>query len=204
MFPIKANQARRSIDEIHQKIVGNRTMLQRQSTITKSLRVAHPKINVPESIFGDASKIFTASEFEFDDTVINSKAYLRALAVARFKSSSSKPSIQADLKVEKSNGIALVKLNKPDKLNAVDEGLFGDLDRIWQQLAQDEEVNVIVLTGEGRAFSAGGDVKGMAARAGTGGPWAPGHQHTATKSAYNQAILVGPRRADRQDAGSGA
>lgn len=78
-------------------------MLQRQSTITKSLRVAHPKINVPESIFGDASKIFTASEFEFDDTVINSKAYLRALAVARFKSSSSKPSIQADLKVEKSN-----------------------------------------------------------------------------------------------------
>ena len=88
-------------------------MLERQSTITKSLRAAHPKINIPESIFGDSnyapsiygetSTIFTAAEFEFDDTIINSKAYRRALAVARFKSSSSEPSIQADLKAEKSN-----------------------------------------------------------------------------------------------------
>jgi len=88
-------------------------MLQRQSMITKSLRAAHSEINIPESIFGDSnyapsiygetSTIFTAAEFEFDDTIINSKAYRRALAVARFKSSSSEPSIQADLKAEKSN-----------------------------------------------------------------------------------------------------
>jgi hypothetical protein len=88
-------------------------MLQRQSTITKSLRAAHPKINIPESIFGDSkyapsiygetSTIFTAAEFEFDDTIIKSKAYRRALAEVRLKSSSSKPSIQADMKTENSN-----------------------------------------------------------------------------------------------------
>jgi hypothetical protein len=53
-------------------------MLQRQLTITKSLRAAHPKINVPESIcgdskhapsiYGDTLTIFTAAEFGFDDT----------------------------------------------------------------------------------------------------------------------------------------
>jgi hypothetical protein len=88
-------------------------MLQRQSTVTKSLRAAHSEINIPESILGDSnyapsiygetSTIFTAAEFEFDDTIINSKAYRQASAVARFKSSSSEPSIQADLKAEKSN-----------------------------------------------------------------------------------------------------
>ncbi len=88
-------------------------MPQKQSTITKSLRAAHPNINVPESIFGDskhapciygdASTIFAAAEFEFDDTVINSKAYRRALAVARFKSSSGKLDLQADPKAAKSN-----------------------------------------------------------------------------------------------------
>jgi hypothetical protein len=55
-------------------------MLQRQSTIIQSLRAAHPKINVPESIsgdpknalsiYGDASTIFTAAEFDFDDTIV--------------------------------------------------------------------------------------------------------------------------------------
>lgn len=68
------------------------------------------------------------------------------------------------LAVEKKDGIATVTMNRPDTLNAVDPILHQDLERIWPALSEDEEVNVIVLTGAGKAFSAGGDIKGMIAR----------------------------------------
>jgi enoyl-CoA hydratase len=72
------------------------------------------------------------------------------------------------LKVEKDAlGVATVTMNDPDKLNAIGPENHKELEYIWVDLARDEEIKVIVLTGAGRAFSAGGDVKKMAARAGT-------------------------------------
>jgi enoyl-CoA hydratase len=78
------------------------------------------------------------------------------------------------LKVEKADKLATVTLNRPDALNAVNSELHHELERIWIDLAEDTEVNAILLTGEGRAFSAGGDVKNMANRWGTdeGKKWA--------------------------------
>src|SRR5712692_5722598 len=72
------------------------------------------------------------------------------------------------IKVEMDDGLANVTLNRPDSLNAVNAGLHSELERIWLDLAEDQDVNAIVLTGAGRAFCAGGDVKGMASGSFTG------------------------------------
>lgn len=73
------------------------------------------------------------------------------------------------IKVEKADKLATVTLNRPDSLNAVNPQLHHELERIWVDLAEDAEVNAILLTGAGKAFCAGGDVKGMASRSGGGG-----------------------------------
>lgn len=71
------------------------------------------------------------------------------------------------IKVEKQGRLAIVTLNRPDHRNALHMDAHAELERIWGDLAQDEEVYAIVLTGAGRSFSAGGDIKSMVARAGT-------------------------------------
>lgn len=64
-------------------------------------------------------------------------------------------------------GIGLVTMNNPEKLNSIGPEEHREMEEIWVDLARDESIKVIVLTGAGRAFSAGGDVKRMAQRAGT-------------------------------------
>src|SRR5713101_1383469 len=70
------------------------------------------------------------------------------------------------IKVEKADKQATVTLNRPDSLNAVNPQLHHELERIWVDLSEDSDVNAILLTGAGKAFCAGGDVKGMASRSG--------------------------------------
>jgi enoyl-CoA hydratase/carnithine racemase len=70
------------------------------------------------------------------------------------------------IKVEKEGKMATLTLNRPDSLNAVNPQLHRELEEIWVDVAQDTDINAILLTGAGRAFCAGGDVKGMASRAG--------------------------------------
>lgn len=65
------------------------------------------------------------------------------------------------------DGVAIVTMTDPDKLNAVGPHNHWQVEDIWLKLARDESVKVIVLTGAGRAFCAGGDVKLMADRAQT-------------------------------------
>jgi enoyl-CoA hydratase len=72
------------------------------------------------------------------------------------------------IRIEVDDRLATVTLNRPDSLNAVNPGLHRELERVWLDLAEDTDVNAIVLTGAGRAFCAGGDVKGMSSRAGAG------------------------------------
>jgi enoyl-CoA hydratase len=58
-------------------------------------------------------------------------------------------------------------MNDPEKLNSIGPEQHRELEEIWIDLARDETIKVIVLTGAGRAFSAGGNIKRMAERAGT-------------------------------------
>ena len=56
------------------------------------------------------------------------------------------------------DGIATVTLNRPDALNAIDMDMRADLTALAEQLFLEEAVRVVVVTGAGRAFSAGGDI----------------------------------------------
>jgi 2-(1,2-epoxy-1,2-dihydrophenyl)acetyl-CoA isomerase len=62
------------------------------------------------------------------------------------------------------DGLALITLNRPDSLNAMGGQLMPLLATYLEQCAHDSAVRCVVLTGAGRAFCAGGDVKGMAQR----------------------------------------
>lgn len=61
------------------------------------------------------------------------------------------------------NGVALITLNRPDSLNAMGGQLMPLLAQHLVECSTDPEVRCVVLTGAGRAFCAGGDVKAMAA-----------------------------------------
>lgn len=64
------------------------------------------------------------------------------------------------LQIEKqANGVALITMNRPEILNACDEHGHHELGQIWLDIGQDPEVKVAIITGAGRAFCAGGDLK---------------------------------------------
>ena len=62
--------------------------------------------------------------------------------------------------------IATVTINRPDKLNALNAQVIGELDRMFTALAAKSDVGAIILTGAGRAFVAGADIAEVAAAAG--------------------------------------
>jgi enoyl-CoA hydratase/carnithine racemase len=63
--------------------------------------------------------------------------------------------------VQRDGGIALVSLNRPDKLNALDIAMFDALIETSASLKDDNSLRCVVLSGEGRAFCAGLDVSGF-------------------------------------------
>lgn len=67
----------------------------------------------------------------------------------------------AQVLVEDSKGTRLLTLNRPAQLNAWDNGLFAALEPALREAQEDDAVKVVVLTGAGRAFSAGADLSRM-------------------------------------------
>jgi enoyl-CoA hydratase/carnithine racemase len=67
----------------------------------------------------------------------------------------------SDLLYEVKDRVATITLNRPDKLNAFTGPMIDAWARALQDAQGDEEVNVVVITGAGRAFCAGGDVGRM-------------------------------------------
>jgi 2-(1,2-epoxy-1,2-dihydrophenyl)acetyl-CoA isomerase len=65
------------------------------------------------------------------------------------------------LQVERQDAVALVTLNRPDSLNALNPALMRELVEAMQELAEDDAVRCLVLTGAGRGFCAGGDVRAI-------------------------------------------
>jgi enoyl-CoA hydratase/carnithine racemase len=61
-------------------------------------------------------------------------------------------------KVEKQGKIGIVTINQPESLNVFTVELHRQTEEIFQELAYEDSVNAIVLTGAGKAFSAGGDI----------------------------------------------
>jgi enoyl-CoA hydratase/carnithine racemase len=76
--------------------------------------------------------------------------------------------------VEKSEGVAILTMNRPEQLNAMNQQLSAELHEAVMRMSADDDVGCIVITGAGnRAFSAGGDI----------------HEQRADDKAYTQAEL---------------
>jgi 2-(1,2-epoxy-1,2-dihydrophenyl)acetyl-CoA isomerase len=77
--------------------------------------------------------------------------------------------MDADLLERVEDGVALLTLNRPDRLNAMSRAMLDGLLEALPRLAETPGVGAVVLAGAGRAFCAGGDVKAMAEGAETTG-----------------------------------
>ncbi len=66
--------------------------------------------------------------------------------------------LPGELTVTADGPIRIVRINRPDELNAINEPLHRAFAQVWRQIAADQEARAVILTGEGRAFSAGGDL----------------------------------------------
>lgn len=60
---------------------------------------------------------------------------------------------------EKKDRIAFITLNRPEALNALDAELNEELGRVWADFGEDDETDVAIVTGSGKAFCAGADLK---------------------------------------------
>jgi len=65
---------------------------------------------------------------------------------------------------EVQDGIATVRLNDPDRLNALTFKTYEELERLTRELADDAAVNILVLTGEGKGFCSGGSLHDIIAK----------------------------------------
>jgi enoyl-CoA hydratase/carnithine racemase len=67
-----------------------------------------------------------------------------------------------DILYEKRDGIAIATFNRPDSLNAFRNQMLREFEQILKDVSQDNDLHVLILTGKGRAFSAGRDLKDLA------------------------------------------
>jgi enoyl-CoA hydratase/carnithine racemase len=96
-----------------------------------------------------------------------------------------------NLLYQKQRDGVLVTLNRPEALNAINEELLGELDRVLAEAESDPEIRAVVLTGAGNAFSVGEDISEDDAET----AWPYGIPATASlNSVYNKF-----RDADRKD-----
>jgi enoyl-CoA hydratase/carnithine racemase len=64
---------------------------------------------------------------------------------------------------EKRDKIAIITMNRPEALNALNEQLHADLGACWEDVKEDDAIEIAIITGNGRAFCAGADLKERAA-----------------------------------------
>ena len=84
--------------------------------------------------------------------------------------------------IERSSGITTVTLNRPEALNALSSALRNRIAEVFSELAEDVETEVVILTGAGRAFTVGLDLKEL------GGEVAPTAATTSDLSAALSAM----------------
>ncbi len=65
-----------------------------------------------------------------------------------------------DLTLERDGHVAIATLRRPEKLNALGAVLHDEIEALCAEVAADEEIRALILTGEGRGFSAGADLTG--------------------------------------------
>jgi 2-(1,2-epoxy-1,2-dihydrophenyl)acetyl-CoA isomerase len=102
-----------------------------------------------------------------------------------------------ELLLEKKEHVALVTLNAPQKLNALGRAMTQSIAKVAEDLAHDDEVRVVVVTGAGRGFCSGADVSMMAPRpAGSGAAPSSTPSSGAGPSRFNAMQFMGYPHAD--------
>ena len=81
-------------------------------------------------------------------------------------------------------GVRQITLNRPDRLNAIDDTLVDGLHAALDEVARDADCRAVVLTGAGRGFCAGFDMKG-----GRGADFAAGRRHPVAATLHGQSRL---------------
>ena len=78
------------------------------------------------------------------------------------------PAIDVDsyqhVRLDKDGAVLTATITNPAKKNAVNAGILDDLARLWRDVDRDEDLRVVILTGEGDAFCSGGDLGSLAER----------------------------------------
>ena len=103
---------------------------------------------------------------------------------------------------KRADGVAIVTLNRPDSMNAMGDKLMPMLADYLHQCMWDKDVRAVVLTGAGRAFCAGGDVKEMGLRPGGGQrrPPSEGGEKSDPSASSGQAPSASSGQSDGQAA----
>ena len=63
--------------------------------------------------------------------------------------------------LQKDDGVALLTINRPEALNAMNAAMLDELCAVFEQVESDDDVRVLIITGTGRAFIAGADIAHM-------------------------------------------
>lgn len=88
---------------------------------------------------------------------------------------------------EPHTGVVLLRLNRPERLNAIDEVMLGEMRQTYAGLAADTSVNVVVITGTGRGFCSGIDMRDF-------GPGVPDTTHPAIdRLRFQEAMAALPQ-----------
>jgi enoyl-CoA hydratase/carnithine racemase len=88
-----------------------------------------------------------------------------------------------DLLFEKRGRVGIVTLNRPDRLNALSDSMHEGLPKLWAQVRGDPDLGAVVVTGAGRGFCVGMDLKAMGERGGF-------RQHKSDRIKENQKLTA--------------
>ena len=67
-----------------------------------------------------------------------------------------------NIKLEKANGVGTLTISRPEVLNSLNDETIADLDACFDEIAADDDIRCVILTGEGKAFVAGADIGELA------------------------------------------
>ncbi len=103
----------------------------------------------------------------------------------------------SDLLYEKKDYAGTITLNRPDRMNAISVPMLNRLDEVLNEADEDPDVRVIVLTGAGRGFCSGLDLKDAAAGTGIGGSGSIGSGGGAVHISTRRLPTVTLQRIDK-------
>lgn len=90
-----------------------------------------------------------------------SKGTFKVPEILRKQAESKKPWDLKTVRLTKEDKIAIITMDRPEALNALNSKVLSDLNEICLQVEKDESVSAVIITGEGKAFVAGADIREM-------------------------------------------